>query len=277
MLISTLHKFIVALFSGFAEFFCVPGFPHRMLYEVMTGTSQSDSMLSLVIHFGSLLAVIIACKKRIIYLIRADRQERNTRRRKNRHLDVGAILEIRMLKVALIPLMISVFFYRRGSFLVEGVAALALTLLLNGFILFIPRLLPRGNKDSRMMSPMDSLIMGLGGALAMIPGVSRMAGLITGGMIRGTDQTKVLDYALLLSVPVLVILLGFDVYAVIVAKLTVTLAQLLIWLVAGGIAFGGGYISILLMRFLSIRSGFHTLCYYSWGMALFSFVLYLMI
>ena len=277
MLYSALQKAIIALFSSFTEFFCVSSFPHLMLYEVLTGTSQTDPMLSLVIHLGALLAVITACKKRIVYLIRADRQERNTRRRKNRHLDMSAILEIKMLKTAMIPILISVFFYRRAAAWVDGVAALSLTLLLNGVILFLPRILPQGNKDSRMMSPLDSFVVGLGGALALIPGVSRMGGLITGCMARGTDQSHALEYSLLLSVPVLFVLLCFDIYAVICAKLTITFVWLMIWLAAGLIAFGSAYLAILFMRFLSMRSGFHQFCYYSWGMALFSFVLYLLI
>lgn len=277
MVISVLHKFIIALFSGFTEFFCVPAFPHLMLYEVITGTDQSDPMLSLAIHLGAFLAVIIACKKRLVYLFRADRQERNTRRRKNRHLDMSAVLETKMLKMALIPLLISVFFYRRAAAWVSGVAALSLTLLLNGVVLFLPRILPRGNKDSRMMSPLDSVVMGLGGALAVIPGVSRVGGLLTGGMVRGTDQVHGLEYSLLLSVPVLAVVVCFDVYAVIAANLTVTFIWLMVWLVAGAIAFGSAYLSILFMRFISMRSGFDSFCYYSWGMSLFSFVLYLLI
>lgn len=277
MLYSALQKAFIALFSGFTEFFCVSSFPHLMLYEVLTGTSQTDPMLTLVIHLGAFLAAITACKKRIVYLIRADRQERNTRRRKNRHLDMTAILETRMLKTAMVPLLISVFFYRRAAAWVDGVAALSLTLLLNGIILFLPRILPRGNKDSRMMSPLDSLIMGIGGALAVIPGISRVGGLLTGSMARGTDQVHALEYSLLLSVPVLAVLLCFDIYAVICAKLTITLLWLLVWLIASAVAFGSAYLGILFMRFLSMRSGFHQLCYYSWGMALFSFVLYLLI
>jgi len=274
---SILQKLFIALISGFTEFFCVPAMPHRMLFEVLTGTDQSDPLLSLAIHFGALLAVILACKKRMVYLMRADRQERNTRRRRNRHLDMNAVLEIRMLKMAALPLLIAVLFYQQAGKLVTGVAALALTLLINGFIVFLPRILPRGNKDSRMMSPLDSLIVGLGGALALIPGVSRVTAMTTAGALRGTDTSQTLEYALLLSAPALIVLLCFDIYALVVAKVAVTAVTVLIMVLAAALACGGGYASILFMRFMSMKSGFHTFCYYSWGMALFSFVLYLLI
>lgn len=277
MAVSILHKMIIALFSGFAEFFCVPAFPHLMLYELMTGTDHSDALLALGIHLGALVAVIIACKKRIVYLVRADRQERNTRHRRNRHLDMNAIMEVRVFKAAVIPVVISVLFYQRTAVWVGGVAALSLTLLLNGLILFLPRILPRGNKDSRMMSPLDSLVMGLGGVLAVIPGVSRLTAIVTGGTLRGVEPSHAMEYALLLSVPALGILVCFDFYGVIAAKLTITALMLLVMLLAAVVSCGSAYLAILLMRFISMKSGIQSLCYYSWGMALFSFVLYLLI
>ncbi len=274
---SILHKLIIALFSGFAEFFSVPAFPHLMLYEVLTGTDYSDPQLSLGIHLGALLAVIFACNKRLLYLIRSDRQERNTRRRRNRHLDMNAIHEVRMLKAAMIPVLISLFFYHITAAWVTGVAALSLTLVLNGFLLFLPRILPHGNKDSRMMSPLDSLIMGLGGVLAMIPGISRINAMVTAGILRGGDQTQLLEYSLLVSVPVLVVLLCIDIYAVVAAGATITALMLLTMVLAAVVACGSGYLGIMFMRFLFMKAGYYSICYYSWGMALFSFVLYLLI
>ena len=277
MIVSILHKLIVALFSGFTEFFCVSTAPHLFLYEYLTGYTQSDVALTLMIHLGCLLAVIFACKKRLVYLLRADRLERNTRRRKNRHLDMQAIREMKMLKTAIIPLLIGVLFYQKTASWVSGTAALALVLVLTGFIIFLPRILPQGNKDSSMMSPLDSIIMGLCGALSVIPGVSRIAGLLTGAMVRGTDQSNALEYALLLSVPVLIVLTGFDIYFVIVSSVTVTTVQLIIWIVAGAVAFGSAYLSILFMRFISMKTSFTSFCYYSWGMSMFSFLLYLIV
>lgn len=277
MLGNILRNLFVALISGFTEFFCVPAMPHRMLFETLTGTDQSAPQLSFAIHLGAFLALILGCKKRMLYLLRADRQERNTRRRRNRHLDMNAVLEIRMLKAAAVPVLLSFFLYHKALSLVNGVAVLSLTLLINGFIVFLPRILPRGNKDSRMMSPLDSLIMGLGGALSVIPGVSRISSLITAGALRGTDTSQTLEYAFLLSAPALVVLLGIDVFAMLSAHTVITAIMLLTMVLAAALACGGAYAAIMFMRFMSQKTGFYTFCYYSWGMALFSFVLYLLI
>jgi hypothetical protein len=48
-------------------------------------------------------------------------------------------------------------------------------------------------------------------------------------------------------------------------------------LVAAAAAFGGAWLAMVIMRFLSVKSNFYGFAYYNWGLALFSFLVYLMI
>ena len=50
-----------------------------------------------------------------------------------------------------------------------------------------------------------------------------------------------------------------------------------ICLLTGALSFGGGMVSIGFMRYLSVKAGFDGFSYYSFGLALFSFILYLTI
>ena len=188
-----------------------------------------------------------------------------------------AQLDIRLLKTAMIPLLISVLFYMRAGEWITKVQWLAVTLTLNGIVMFIPRLISLGNKNGRSVSRLDGVVMGLGGALAAIPGFSRIGCILSAGLVRGIDRGYALDMALLLSIPTLLGLLIFDVYAVIVAGATVGALMVLIYLLAAAIAFGSAWLGIKFMRYLSVKAGFTGFSYYCWGLALFSFILYLMI
>lgn len=272
-----LHKLIYALFSGFTEFLGVSAPPHQMLYELMTGFEQSDAMLTLSIRIGVLAAVYFSCRTRIARLMRERRLAGFSRRRRNRQPDATALLDIRLLKTAMIPLLISVLFYKRAGEWINGVLPLVLTLTLNGILLFIPRLMKQGNKDGRSVSRLDGVLMGLGGALAAIPGFSHIGVMISSGTARGMDRNYALDTALLLSIPALLGLLILDIYGVFTAKLTLGFVTLLVYLLLAAIAFGGAWLGIMLMRYLSVKAGFTGFSYYSWGLALFSFILYLLI
>lgn len=272
-----LHMLLYALISGFTEFLGVSAPPHQILYNQLFGLAQSDAMLTLFVRLGVLVAVLICCRARINRLLREYRLSSLSRHRRNRQPDVMAQLDIRLLKTAMIPLLISVLFYMRAGEWITKVQWLAVTLTLNGIVIFIPRLISLGNKDGRSVSRLDGVVMGLGGALAAIPGFSRIGCILSAGLVRGIDRGYALDMALLLSIPTLLGLLIFDVYAVIVAGATVGALMVLIYLLAAAIAFGSAWLGIKLMRYLSVKAGFTGFSYYCWGLALFSFILYLMI
>lgn len=271
-----LHKIIYVLFSGFTEFLPVSARAHQMLYELLTGIQMADSMVTVSIRLGTLAAVMLSCKNRIRRLVRQNRLERVSRRR-DRHLDRMTLLDTQVLKTATIPILISVLLYKRAVEWVNGVALLSLMLFLNGLLLFVPSVMAQGNKDGRNLSRLDSVSMGIGGALAVIPGFSRMGGIISAGLVRGTDRDHVLDLALMLSIPALLGSLVFDIYAVIAAKMVLTALGSLIYIFMAALAFGTAYLSIMIMRYLTMKAGSTSFSYYSWGMSLFSFILYLMI
>jgi len=271
------HKFIYALFSGLTEFLGVSAPPHQLVYASMTGFSQSDAMLTLILRLGALAAVVFCCRARLRRLMRERRLAGLSRRRRNRHPDVVVLLDMRLLKTAVVPLLISVLFYKRAGQWIDHVLLLALTLLLNGIVLFIPRLLSQGNKDGRSVSRLDGVLIGLAGALAAIPGFSRVGAMVSAATARGVDRGYALDTALLLSIPVLLGLLILDAYAVIAAKLAIGVVGFLIYLLLGAVSFGAAWAGITFMRYLSVKAGFTGFSYYSWGLALFSFILYLMV
>lgn len=273
-----LHKLIYALLSGFTELLPVSARPHQLLYETMTGIPMTDTMVSFSVHLGVLVAVWISCRAHIHRLIRENRIQRTSRRRRRqRTSDRIALLDIQILKTSAIPVIISLFFYAALQRKISGLAPLALTLILNGLLLLLPEFSYRGNKDGRTFSRLDSLLVGLGGALGAVPGFSHMGGIVSVGLMRGADRGYILNLGYLLSVPLLTGLAALDLYAFIQTKAALTALAVLIYTVMAATAFAGAYLCILLMRYLFTKATNTSFCYYSFGVALFSFILYLMI
>lgn len=250
---------------------------HQMLYEWMTGIPVADKMVTLMIHFGALLAVLSSCKNRIKRMSQEGRHERNSRRRKARHVDQIALLDIKVLRMATIPVLLGSFLYGRADRWVDSVAILSLTLFLNGMLLFLPSRIAQGNKDCRNMSRIDSIVTGLGGVVALIPGFSRIGSISSAGMIRGVGREPVVEMALMLSIPALFAMVLFDMYAVAVAKTALTLWGMLVYILMAAVSFASSYLSIMIIRFVTSKASFNSFGYYSLGMALFSFILYLTI
>ena len=271
-----LHKFIYSLISGFTEFFPVSAPAHQLLYQIVTGRDP-DAGLTLAIHIGCLVAVLICCKNHMKRLSREKRLAMRSRGKRSRQPDAAAIMDTRLLRTAGIPIVLSVLLYRKADQWIATPLLLAAMLVINGVILFIPRLVSQGNKDGRSMSPLDGLLMGLGGALAVFPGVSRVGAVSCGGTARGAERSYILDLAFLLSIPALIAMIVFDIYAVVIAKAAISVIIVIGYILAAIASFGSACLSIMLMRYLIVKADSSGFAYYSWGVALFSFIIYLVV
>lgn len=269
-----LHRILYALISGVTEFLPVSTSAHQVLYSYLFGYDGVLPLFQFAIRLGALIAGVVGCSASLKRLLRQRRLARQSGRRR-RYVDTNALLDLRLLKTAVVPAIISVLFYRRAGEWIDTLPWLALTLLLGGIVLFWPRIISQGNKDGRSASRLDGIAMGLGTALAAIPGFSRLGCTVSFGAAGGMDRNYALETALLLSIPVLLGLTLLDLYAVIAAKMVLSGGALLWAAVSAVLSFLGGYLALTLLRHASAKANLSGYSYYSWGMALFVFVLYL--
>lgn len=271
-----LYNLIYALVFGFTEFLGVDAVTHDRVFELLTGQKLTLSILPVFIRLGLIVALLISCWPRLRRLMREQSYASRSRRLK-RPPDPIAKLDLRLLRTAILPIIVGVILYTKTRGLSYGFFLMSLVLLMNAVILYIPRLINSGNKDGRSASPFDGLLLGFGGLLGFIPGLSRMGCMITTGAVAGLDRSYCLDMSLVLSIPALLGILIMDVIGLIAAKTVISMAILAAGLLYMLAAVLGGWLSIIMMRYLSIKIGYSGFAYYSLGLGLFSFVFYLVI
>jgi len=126
------------------------------------------------------------------------------------------------------------------------------------------------------MSSLDGIVMGLVGALSVLPGVSRTGFVSSYVIARGADDDNAANWSVLLGIPALLFAVLFDLVSFADYGTGVHTFGAFIGCILSGIAaFAGGYLGILLFKFFLKRSGLSQFAYYSIGAALFSFILYL--
>ena len=277
VLLELIHKALYALISGFSELFFVSSKAHQLLYRTVTGRDLRDHLLSLAIHLGCLVALWLNCNKRIRHLRSEKRLVRPGKRRRGRQPDGAALMDIRIMNTAVVPLLLGLFFLRNASAWFNSSLRVALVLVINGAVLFLPRLLPLGNKNGRSFSRLDCILMGLGGALGAVPGFSAMGCMYSVSTSRGAGKNYALELSVLMSIPVVAGMLCFDVYGSFAAPSAITGFQMLGALVAALTSFAGAQMALNLVRFVCNRSHTVAFAYYSWGLAMFLFLIYLFV
>lgn len=275
--LSWLECLIYGLVSGAAEFLPVSAQAHRAIMLKLFGAQTEGSLLRFMVHLGAFAGLLVACSGQLSHLKRERALAKVPKRRRKRQPNPRSILDIQMVKTAFIVALLGFILYRFTSGWETDLSKVALFLVINGILLFIPRVLPSGNKDSRSMSRLDSILMGLFGGLAMLPGISRTGATTSVALIRGADRQQAISWSLLISIPILVCLMGLDVYGMVVYGAALTFQVFVQYILAAVASFCGAYLSITLLRFLAVNVGFSCFAYYSWGAALFAFILYMTI
>ena len=269
-----LQSILYGLFAGITDILPVSAAAHGMILLSLFGESSEPILLRLFIHLSTLAALYYGCQSHITRMIRAQKLARIPKRRRRRPLDTRSLMDLSLLKTMLIPVILGFLFYDRASAFGSNMIAVAGFLFLNGLILYIPQHLPGSNKDSRNMSRVEGILMGLGGALSVLPGISAIGTVFSVGTVCGSEKSYTLNIALLLNIAITAGHILFDILSIATGGIgAISFGVVLNYILAAAAAFAGVYLGIRIIRAFFNHVDFFA--YYCWGAALFTFILYL--
>lgn len=272
-----LECMILGLVSGFTDVLPVSAQAHKAIFLKLFGENGEPALLRLAIHLSILFTMYYCCSTHIFRLVRQLKLNRIPKKNRKRPVDSKAIAEFKVLRVMIIPVILSVFLHTRTAQWGTRLNLTAVFLLINGVILYIPRLMPTGNKDGLSMSMLDSLLMGLGSAVSALPGVSSVGAVVSVASICGSERHFALTLSYLAHLVLTTGLIILDIIAVVGGNVVFSIPVLICCLFAAVAAVVGTYFGMRVMRILAANLGFGMFAFYSFGAALFSFILYLMV
>lgn len=277
MELNWLRSLLYGFLSGLMDILPVSAQAHRVLLLKFFGVKASSDLLQLLIHIGIFAALYFSCQTHLIRMNRARALARVPKRKRKRPLDVRSMMDWSMLRTMLVPVVLGIFLYQYTGKLQSNLVLIALFLFLNGVVLYIPQFFPTSNRDSRTLSRVEGLLMGLGGTASVLPGFSAVGVAISVGSICGVDRNYSLNMALMMNLAVNLGLMVYDVMGIISSGLVGLSFMILLKYIASAVAsFGGTLLGIHFLRRLAAEHGFSMFGVYCWGLALFTFILNLM-
>lgn len=270
-----LQGILYGLVSGLTEFLPVSSRAHQRIMQYLFGREGNDPLLSFVVHLSVLLALYLASRN---YLLQVRREQalRHRNKRKAPLSSYHALSDLRVVRTATMPMLISLLVVRYIFNQTPSIPYVALALALNGFLLFLPQRLMQGNKGPNQMSKFDSTLMGVAYGFTSVVGISGLGAVFSVAQASGADRRKALNWALLLSIPALLLMCGIDLFAVASASGTVRLLPGFLAYVCTGICtFATAYGGIVLLKRTFLYERFTFFSFYCWGAALLLFLLYL--
>ena len=272
-----LYSILMSIVTGAATVLPVSQEAHQRLLLKFMGLRAVPPLTALAIHLGIAAALYLCCQNHILKMTRASRLARIPKRKRKRPLDTRSLMDLSLLKTMLLPVVLGLFLYEKVSGLVSNLIIMATFLFINGLILYIPQFLPSSNKDCRSLSRVEGLLMGLGGGLFVIPGLSGTGAALSVASVTGVDRKYGLNMILLMELGITAGRIVLDVLGLISDGLgQLSLIVIVCFLLAAVCAFAAAYLCVKIMRNLANEHGFAGFAYYGWGLALFTFILSLM-
>jgi undecaprenyl-diphosphatase len=192
---SIFDAIVVAIVEGLTEFLPISSTGHMIIASSLLGIHKEEftKLFEVAIQLGAILAVVVLYWKKFI--------------------DFKSWLFYVKLAIAVIPaLVLGFLFSDKIDALLESPMTVAITLLLGGIVLvFIDRAFQRPiTTEEKDISFGKAFVVGCWQCLAMIPGVSRSAASIIGGMQQKLTRSLAAEFSFFLAVPTMAAATGYS-------------------------------------------------------------------
>ncbi|MFA5776086.1 MAG: undecaprenyl-diphosphate phosphatase [Patescibacteria group bacterium] len=196
-----IQTLILSIVEGLTEFLPVSSTAHLVLALQILGVAQTDFVKSfeVIIQLGAILAVVVLYFKELV-----------------KNVGLWFKIIIAFLPSAILGFLLYDFIKMRllGNGLVTALA------LIVGGVVFIfidkiksaPQKIPNRQVGFNEISTVRLLAIGLSQSLAMIPGVSRSAASIFGGMLTGLNKNDAVKFSFFLAIPTMLAATTLDLY-----------------------------------------------------------------
>lgn len=191
------HAIILSVVEGITEFLPVSSTGHLILATKLLGVPDTEFVKSfeIFIQLGAIMAVVSLYWKKLLTKPQL----------------------LRPLVIAFIPTgILGLIFYKLVKTYLLGNYLLVVVMLAGvGLVMIILEWYwkshpPKSNKTTMTLSVPQLVTVGIFQSFAIVPGVSRAAATIIGGMFMGLSRTDAVEFSFLLAVPTMAAATGLD-------------------------------------------------------------------
>ncbi len=252
---------VLGLVQGFTEFLPVSSSGHLILVRELMGLNSADAsqfnlIFDIMVHAGTLIAVVLVLYKDIISLFKKP------------------FKRLFMLVVACIPAVIVGFTckdYIEQYF--SSATYLCFFFLLTAVIMLVSEIVAKRNKSPKELGWGSAVAMGLMQGVGVFPGVSRSGSTIFGGTVTGADSKQVATFSFLMSIPIILgsLLLGLIDVGQAGAMGSIDWFSIFVGAAA---AFASGYFAVRVMLRLIAKANFKWFSLYLLIISILTFCFY---
>ncbi len=204
-----IQAILMGIVQGLSEFLPISSSAHLVFtsnfYKVFKGIeiaqqSNEEVFFDIMLHFGTLIAVLIFFRKEILAILKA---LINAIKTKN-YSDPEARIGLFIILGTIITIALALPLHDVAEMLVYSPAIVGGLLIITGIVLFVSEYISKhvvAQKENVDLK--SSILIALAQGLAVLPGFSRSGWTIATGLFTGLDRVTAAKYSFLLSIPII--------------------------------------------------------------------------
>lgn len=202
------QSILMGIVQGLSEFLPISSSAHLVFtsnfYKVFKGIelvheSNQEIFLDIMLHLGTLIAVLIFFRKEIFEILMALYTGLKTKNYTSREFKSG----IYIILGTIITVLIAFPLNEVAGSLVFKPAFVGLLLIFTGILLLFSEARSKKLTEKKEITLKSSILIAIAQGLAAIPGFSRSGLTIATGLLSGSDRTTSARYSFLLSIPII--------------------------------------------------------------------------
>jgi undecaprenyl-diphosphatase len=198
---SIIEALIFGVVQGITEFLPVSSTAHLVITQLLLGYEFPGLAFEIFLHLSSVLAVLVYFRKDLNAVLFGFFAYFSNRSPQNLvHFRFGMFILVATFITGLLGVLLSGFigtWMKTPPFIAAALATTGLALI---FIEYFHRY---GSRLAKDMTWSDSVIVGLGQTIAVLPGISRAGSTLIAALLAGLDRDTAVRYSFLLAVPVI--------------------------------------------------------------------------
>ena len=203
-----IQSILMGIVQGLSEFLPISSSAHLVFtsnfYKVFKGIeivqeSNQEVFLDIMLHLGTLIAVLIFFRKEIMQILKALYLGLKNKDYSSLDFKYGAYIFLGTIITVLIAFPLN----EVAEFLVFKPAIVGILLVFTGILLLSSEALAKKIIDKKEVSLKSSILIAIAQGLAALPGFSRSGLTIATGLLNGLDRTTAARYSFLLSIPII--------------------------------------------------------------------------
>jgi len=187
---------ILGIVQGLTEFLPVSSSGHLELGKAILGDKsipQESLLFTVVLHFATALSTLVVFRKDVWEIIKGLFQFKW-----NEETRFSLKIIISMIPAAVVGLL---FEEQLEGFFGGNVAFVGYMLIITALLLYLA---DRARETEKKVTYLNSFIIGVSQAIAILPGISRSGATISTSVLLGVDKTKAARFSFLMVVPLII-------------------------------------------------------------------------